>query len=70
MEDAHEIHCPPGPSARFVSFAVYDGHGGDNVAIKASKYCMRSIMEEVRKCRGCRSDVAEMGAPCTRYPTV
>ena len=45
MEDAHEIHCPPGADSRFVSFAVYDGHGGDNVAIKASKHCMRSIME-------------------------
>ncbi len=46
MEDAHEIYAPDGASQRYVSFAVYDGHGGDDVAIKASKFCVKSIVEE------------------------
>lgn len=28
MEDAYEIYSPPGAESRFISFAVYDGHGG------------------------------------------
>jgi len=44
MEDAYEIFSPPEGS--FLAFAVYDGHGGDNVAIKASKYCIKHIIDE------------------------
>ncbi|GMI05936.1 hypothetical protein TrVE_jg419 [Triparma verrucosa] len=46
MEDAHEIYCPPGASGRYVAFAVYDGHGGSDVAIKASKHAVKMITDE------------------------
>jgi serine/threonine protein phosphatase PrpC len=46
MEDAFEIYSPSGQNSQFMAFGVYDGHGGDNVAIKASKYCIKDICEE------------------------
>ncbi|GMH49979.1 hypothetical protein TrLO_g5059 [Triparma laevis f. longispina] len=46
MEDAHEIYCPPGAAGRYVAFAVYDGHGGTDVAIKASKHAVKMIIDE------------------------